>query len=222
MKKLAYLVMVLVVSSCATNQKILWVNSSKAPCTGVGSTKCLLVQKGDYLDDSKWQLFNGNIEGFTYIPGIIYKLKVSVEDLDTKTLPADASSKKYKLIKVMSKKSDLKFRLNDNWILTHIKGEKIQLNNKNGQPRLEINIAENYVSGMASCNSFFGKVKKITDTQLVFSDQIGSTKMMCKDMHVEIAFYNAFRVVRTYKIENNNLYLFDENNTEVLRFKKVD
>lgn len=111
-------------TACNTTTKIMeetiWVNSYKTDCVGVGPMKCLLVQKESELKEDKWTNFYDQIEGFSYVPGYIYQLKIAVEDKDPKTIPADASSKKYKLIKILSKTADLKLNLTDIWVLTQI------------------------------------------------------------------------------------------------------
>lgn len=83
------------------------VNSEKIDCMGVAPMKCLQI-KNLTKGDTEWQSMYGNIEGFDYEPGYIYKIEVKEEKLDTKNLPADASSIKYKLVKVVSKEKATK------------------------------------------------------------------------------------------------------------------
>jgi heat shock protein HslJ len=80
--------------------KVLWVNSSKVPCTGVGPMQCLEVQETSEIDEGKWTYFYSSIEGFEFRPGKRYRIKVSVEKLP-QPIPADASSSRYRLIEVI-------------------------------------------------------------------------------------------------------------------------
>jgi hypothetical protein len=86
-------------ASAPTNVKTLFVDAKKVPCEGEGVTECLRVKDGP---DAPWQLFYRSIEGFTYEPGYVYELRVEVADV--KRAPADASSKRTKLVTVVSKR----------------------------------------------------------------------------------------------------------------------
>ena len=95
------LVLSLLVISCAKDKNVFRyiVASEKGDCVGVAPRKCLLVKKGDAIE---WTNFYSNIEGFEYKPGHEYVLDVKEEKLDP--VPADASSIKFTLVKVVSKK----------------------------------------------------------------------------------------------------------------------
>lgn len=88
--------------SSAKDVQTYMVNSEKVDCMGVAPMKCLQV-KNLTKGDTEWQSIYAAIEGFDYEPGYIYKIEVKEEKLDTKNLPADASSIKYTLVKVISK-----------------------------------------------------------------------------------------------------------------------
>ncbi|TGN29187.1 DUF4377 domain-containing protein [Empedobacter tilapiae] len=66
---------------------------------GVAKMQCMLVKKDN---TSEWQYFYNQIDGFTHEPGYEYEIVVSKSKIENP--PADASSLKYKLIKVVSKK----------------------------------------------------------------------------------------------------------------------
>ncbi len=119
-------------------------------------------------------------------------------------------------------KIDSKNRLHDIWVATHINDTELQINNERSRPQLEIKVAEKKVLGKGGCNRFFGNLDIITETELIFSDKLGSTKMACPNMNIEDSFFKALLASKTYKIENNNLHLFNESNKEVIRFKKID
>ena len=60
---------------------------------------CMRVKEGA---DSAWSLFYSQIEGFDYEEGYEYVLQVEKEKIENP--PADGSSIRYKLVKVVSKK----------------------------------------------------------------------------------------------------------------------
>lgn len=68
-------------------RKFIYVSSETKPCVGVGPMTCLQVR--DTVSDP-WQLFYGQIEGFTPQPGIAYRLRVIEQKVENP--PADGSS----------------------------------------------------------------------------------------------------------------------------------
>lgn len=81
-------------------KRTLWIAPTTQKCVGEIEKQCMQVKRSKNQKD--WELFYDNIEGFTYKKGFEYQVVV----LETKVNnpPADASSIKYKLIKVISKK----------------------------------------------------------------------------------------------------------------------
>ncbi len=226
MNKIFSLILVIILASCAVNKadsnQIIWVNSSKVPCTGVAPMQCMQIQNGNELNPENWTLFYDEIEGFNFVPGNIYKLKVSITSLDPNLVPADASSKKYKLIEVISKTPDTKLNLNDIWVLTHLNEKAIAIQDENERPRMEVNLSENRVFGKGACNRFNGSIKKLSGNTLNFDERMMSTRMMCQNMKLEDAFFKTLSETNTYQIKNNHLYFFNSNNKEIARFKKID
>ncbi|QXB29095.1 DUF4377 domain-containing protein [Aeromonas sp. FDAARGOS 1405] len=76
----------------------LYINSQLVDCVGVGPMQCMQVRSDE---QQPWTLFYQQIEGFQFEPGYQYQLTVSKEQLTN--VPADASSLRYQLIKVVSK-----------------------------------------------------------------------------------------------------------------------
>ena len=218
--------LILILTACAVNKinshEIMWVNSNKVPCNGVAPMHCMQIQTGNQLNQNNWTLFYDQIEGFNYVPGNIYQLKVSVASLNSNLVPADASSKKYKLIEVISKTPDIKLNLNDIWVLTHLNEKAISVKNSDEMPRMEINLSKNKIFGKGACNRFNGSIKEFSINILKFNDQLMSTKMMCQNMKLENTFFKTLPKTNSYKIKNNQLFLFDLNNQEIARFKKID
>ena len=77
------------------------VNFYTESCTGIILQQCYLIQENDNIGGNNWQLFYELIEGFDYVPGYIYDLDVTIDEVNDP--PADASSLKYTLNKIISK-----------------------------------------------------------------------------------------------------------------------
>lgn len=76
----------------------LYIQDQLADCVGVAPMKCMQVRS---QPGASWSLFYQQIEGFTFEPGFRYRLEVRTEQLTD--VPADASSVRYQLIRVVSK-----------------------------------------------------------------------------------------------------------------------
>ncbi len=81
------------------DEKILWVHEALVDCEGAaGPMECMQIRESASGD---WTWFYDRIEGFEYEPGHRYQLRVKIET--RADAPADASSKRYKLIQVLAK-----------------------------------------------------------------------------------------------------------------------
>lgn len=89
--------------SLEEGEYIYWVNSETKPCVGVSEMTCLQVQKSETPEEGKWLHFYSGIEGFDYEPGYIYKLIVKETEIPPHLVPADGSSLKFTLTKILSK-----------------------------------------------------------------------------------------------------------------------
>jgi len=97
----------LVLSACKkeelnASETIMRVNYYRQSCQGEGVFNCYLTQEGNQVGTNNWNLFYDQIEGFQYEEGFIYTLKVRIDKVENP--PADASSRKYILLKLVSKK----------------------------------------------------------------------------------------------------------------------
>jgi Domain of unknown function (DUF4377) len=79
--------------------KTMFVDAKKVDCMGEGPMKCLRVR---WAKDGEWELFYSNVEGFDFVEGTQFELRVEVSDVAEP--PADSSSKRYRLVEVVSKK----------------------------------------------------------------------------------------------------------------------
>ncbi len=81
-------------------KKTLWIAPTTQKCVGEIEKQCMQVKRSK--NQTNWELFYDNIEGFNYKKG--YEYLVVVLETKVNNPPADASSIKYKLIKIISKK----------------------------------------------------------------------------------------------------------------------
>ena len=210
-------------SKMQSKHTILWVSSIRVPCTGVAPMQCLQVIKGE-SNDGSWQSMYQEIENFDWEPGYLYKLKIKETSLDPKQVPADASSVRYELVKILSRTPDKTLRLNDIRVLNSIQdrswNDYPDITDKQ-RPYLEIHISRQEMIGSDGCNRIQSRIEKISDQELVFGP-VMSTKMACRNMELPGHFADALNVCRSWIIEDRELVLFDEQRTEQLRFKKVD
>ena len=81
--------------------KIFIVAAQKTMCTPWYGTPHLCLQVKESANDP-FRGFDENIEGFNYVEGFEYTIEVKVYDI--KNPPADASSKRYVLARIIGKK----------------------------------------------------------------------------------------------------------------------
>jgi len=84
-------------------EKTLFIAPERKACTGVGPMECLQVREAA---DRPWQYFYSEIEGFSHEPGFDYELRVREEKVANP--PADGSSLRWTLVKVISKRAALR------------------------------------------------------------------------------------------------------------------
>ncbi|PVX52111.1 heat shock protein HslJ [Balneicella halophila] len=202
--------------ACTPEEKTetFWVNSYKTTVDNDDNYQ-LLVSESDNLEDANWDKFENSIEGFTFKPGYFQKIEVKVEDVEGQ------ETKKYTLKDVLEEKLDMRYRLNDTWVVVAIDGKDVEKKEDQELPQLEMNLSKGQVSGTDGCNRIFGQITEIKENTIKF-DKMGSTRMACPDMETPDAFMSAFAKVKQYKLNDLELVLLDENNNEVLKFKKVD
>ncbi|MFD0964408.1 DUF4377 domain-containing protein [Pseudofulvibacter geojedonensis] len=108
MKKVVFILTLFsfMLMACKETKTVI-LKSNLVDCQGEGTQKCMQYKiKGE----DNWQLFYGEIEGFTYEEGYNYELEVDIEKIDNP--PADGSNLKYTLRKVLKKERDTQMALN--------------------------------------------------------------------------------------------------------------
>lgn len=209
----------LFLQSCSTTRTF-WVNSTKSECSaGAGNTQCILISKDESIKNMQWEYFYSNIEGFNFKYGYFQKIKVKVTELNKSEVPADASSLKYSLIKVVEETQDNRIKLNDIWVAKVIYGEKINPNNN--LPQLEINVAKMQVIGNDGCNHYSGAINVLTETEISFGN-IASTRKMCADMAIPNTYNEALSITSKYSLIGLNLIFFDNEGNQTIELIKVD
>jgi hypothetical protein len=83
----------------AATAQTLFVHERRNDCQGEAPMKCLQVRESP---SDPWRNFFGRIEGFAYEEGTTYELRVEVTPVASPA--ADASSLRYRLVEVLSKR----------------------------------------------------------------------------------------------------------------------
>lgn len=205
-----------------TVEKTFWINSAKLPCQGVGPMSCLQVQDGEKIEEGRWQNFFSNIEGFEYEPGNIYRIVVAVEQLPP-PIPTDASSLRYRLVKVISKTADKTLAITDIWLLEKVGEYEKPKGMGDKSLTFEFNASERRMFGFSGCNTLRGPITKLTETELEFGN-LASTMMACgqANMELERAVSNAFTQTKKYKRDGMLLTLIGAGNEVLMVLRKVD
>lgn len=203
------------------NTEIWWINSSKMDCVGVGPMSCLQIQRGAEIDPGSWEFFYSSIQGFEYKPGNIYQIKVKITDREP-PIPADASSKIYQLVEILSKNSDPALRLTNIWKITKVGDIENPTGFKSKEAlTFEFDASKKTYVGNMGCNSVRGAIKENDGEKLLLGPG-AATMMACPDMSVENAISKALINTRGYKLENNQLYLINEAGETLITFQAVD
>jgi hypothetical protein len=78
---------------------MLWIREHLVDCEGSEPMKCLQVRDSE---QGEWRLFYDPIQGFSHEDSFAYQIRVEV--IDSPSPPMDSSSKRYRLIEIVSKK----------------------------------------------------------------------------------------------------------------------
>ena len=193
-------------AACATGgvSKTLYVGPKKADCVGVAPQKCLMVKE---TQDGEWTYFYDEIEGFAHEEGYEYTLKIT--EYRVSNPPADASSRKYKLEKVVSKTETAAIDLAETrWRLTAMgpveQPEKVPAG-------VDVTIEfqkEGRAAGRAACNRYFAGYR--IDGAMITFTAAGSTRMMCPPdiMRWEDRFLPAVAGTERFEVKEGRLHVY--------------
>lgn len=220
LKTIGILLTVVIMQGCGVKKnahlgtKTMWISGYQTICDArAGKSECMLVSTKDNLAEAKWENFYNTIAGFTFEPGFLQKVEVSVEELPVAEIAADRSSLNYTLIKVLEKKKDVRVALEGSWTLNKIDGLEVKTSTE--LPILHVDLKSNQISGNNGCNNFSRMIQKIDLEQI----QIGhglTTLKSCIDNPIATTFDKALAKIISYKVDNNKLSFYDENKNEVL------
>lgn len=106
---------------------------------------------------------------------------------------------------------------NRKWYLLEIEGDESIININDKKPFIEFDLQSNKIGGNATCNNFFANYS--IDGQSIKLGTIATTMMSCTDdTKQEYRFLQALKRVDSYRIEGENLYLY-EGDRIILLFK---
>jgi heat shock protein HslJ len=107
------------------------------------------------------------------------------------------------------------------WQLVELSNESVSPLAGEKRPHILLDSTQKKATGFAGCNNFFGGYE-IDEDALTFGP-VGSTRMTCPDLqlNLETAFFNALAQTNKWEINNEALFLLDERYV-LARFTKED
>lgn len=145
------------------------------------------------------------------------------EELDPATVPADASSIKYSLVKVIDKNMDNKLALDKIWTVKSINDKIVDIpkfEDKDNNLLLSLDTIEMKIFGYDGCNNFHGNFQLLHPNSITLQ-VIGATKVKCNNMQLPTSFITALKSTETFTLKDENLIFLDVNGYEVLKFVKA-
>ena len=212
MNKWILVIVVLLSVRCTSTKEVtmekegvvtMYIKSSQVTCEGVVPQKCMQVKEGENGD---YELFYDKIKGFDYVEG--YEYVLSVKKKAVINPPADGSSISYTMVKML-KKSKMSRSINGDWEVNVMYGKILSKN-----PKMNIDLLAEKISGNATCNRFFGKMVVAGNSVKIAG--VGTTRMACQDMKVEYEFCKALPEIVTYIIVGEKLTFYDSNKKIIL------
>ncbi len=165
--------MVTAVTLQAQVVKRIFIKENTTPCTGVAPMDCLNVR---FDNATNWELFYSSIEGFDYKPGFQYELLVEETALPKDQVPADASSIRYQLKKVVSKTAASEAVWNMQWTLVELNGKTVNTD----AVKVEFNAGANSIYGKSGCNNFNMPVTTNKKRTKLTTKYAAGTMMACQ------------------------------------------
>lgn len=222
----ATLISIILLQSCANSNKIqkndntFWVSGVKVETSnGAGKIENFLINKNDDYKTGVWQNFYAPIAGFTYEEGYLKKIEVATKVLDKNTVPADASSIQYTLVKEIDKQQDDRALLKGDWTLVKINNHPI--NRMVAIPTLTVQVNKMMLSGNDGCNAYSANIKQLS-TDSISLKPIIATMKACIQPNMASEYYAALQSAVAFKVDSNTLQIIDNNNQIVLTFLRTE
>lgn len=199
-------------------EKTVYVGPQMVDCTGVAPQKCLLVKENP---EDEFRMFYDTIAGFEFEPGYEYELIIREEQ--TENPPADASSIKWTLVKIVSRTPVTNSLEGELWGLFSYLNAQGELVDVLPGSQATAEFMDGQVTGNGSCNNYFGSVE-IDGNQIKFG-QLGSTQMFCVDpegvMDQESSFMGNLMNAISFNVAGGRLEMADSEGTTILIFEKL-
>ena len=211
--RISTLIIILVLTtSCSTN-KIIYVAGTLDNCEGNSSQKCLQVKENKEDD---WTLLLNTIEGFEHKEGVMQKIEVTIHKVKNPT--TDESAINYKFVKLIYEEKDV-IEVPISLVMNKNHAEKWQVNTMVGMDSLAkkptLIFKDGQASGNAGCNNF-STAFTLNGNEISFG-LVMATKMHCTNMPIEKAYFDCLSKTKTYKLFGNELTLYDANNAELMQ-----
>ncbi|MGI9527210.1 MAG: META domain-containing protein [Weeksellaceae bacterium] len=98
------------------------------------------------------------------------------------------------------------------WKLVELDGKKVTFAENQEAEQYMILRTGNSVNGFSGCNYFNGSFDLKRDNQISFDENMATTMMACEDID-ERSYLRVFKDAETYKVSNNQLYLYNQGKT---------
>lgn len=202
--------------------KSLYIGPKLEDCTGVGPQKCMMVKEDP---DDDYQYFYQPIEGFEYEEGYEYEIVVTVEKVENP--PADGSSLKYSLVKIVNKTPAASNEMAESQNLEGVEWQLVSLRDQDGKmidvlvdAPITIIFADGRAAGSAGCNRYFTDYE-VDGDHLKLDDKIGATMMACPEpvMKQEQSYLSLLPQTATFAIDAGKLTLSDAEGDALLVFE---
>lgn len=208
-------------SPAGLRTEIWWINSFKVPCVGVAPMHCLQIH-GDEQAFGEWQLFYGDIAGFEYRPGSLYRVKVRITELPADQLPSDASSLRYELLEIIEQGPDPRAQLHDIYVLEATGSGDIKSDRPaSAQATIEFNIVRGRYAGKDGCREFNGAIDDLDGERLSLAPATTVASACANDTQPS-ALLPHLADVAMWRRDGLLLELLDAKGERQLLFRKVD
>ena len=189
-----------------TEEITLFVGPERVGCTGVAPQQCLQVKRSTEGEEADYELFYESIDGFVFVPGYNYELRVQQTTVDNP--PADGSSLAYTLLDVVSRSPAYEGEAlpleGTLWTLVAFGAEDMVVYNRDETP-VTAQFRSDTVGGSSGCNNY--STAYTLENGVLSLGAIASTRRACPEAptQVEQAYLGALTSVSDLTIEGNLL-----------------
>lgn len=217
----AVMISVVACSSAGLRTETWWINTFKVPCVGVAPTQCLQVH-GDEQPFGDWRLLYGDIAGFEYQPGNLYRVKVRVTEVPADQLPADVSSLRFELLEIIEQRSDPRAPLHDIYVLEATANENIMRGRPaSAQATIEFNIVQGRYAGNDGCREFHGAINELDGERLSLAPAIAIDGACASDIQPTSLLLHLANIAM-WRRDGLLLELLNAKGERQLLFRKAD